>query len=52
MNWFFGEFFLEKNFKGLKVPKILLSGDHKKIDEWRKEKVIEITKKNRPDLIK
>ena len=37
-------------YEGLKVPDVLLSGDHKKVDEWRKEKSIEVTKKNRPDL--
>lgn len=41
-----------ENFRGLKVPKILLSGDHKKIAAWRKEKSLEITKKRRPDLLK
>ena len=35
-----------------KVPDILLSGDHKKVDDWRLQKSIEITKKNRPDLYK
>lgn len=35
-----------------KVPEILLGGNHKKIDEWRMRKSIEITKKNRPDLLK
>ena len=40
------------NFKGWKVPEILLSGDHKKIEEWRKKKALEKTKKNRPDLLK
>ncbi|MDI6752162.1 MAG: tRNA (guanosine(37)-N1)-methyltransferase TrmD [bacterium] len=38
-------------FEGMKVPEILLSGDHKKIKEWRKEKALEKTRKNRPDLI-
>lgn len=38
-------------FKGLKVPEVLLSGDHKKIDEWRKKESFERTKKRRPDLI-
>jgi tRNA (guanine37-N1)-methyltransferase len=33
------------------VPNVLKSGDHAKIDEWRKEKSEEITKKIRPDLI-
>jgi len=41
-----------ENFRGLKVPKILLSGNHKKIEEWRKKKSLEITKKIRPDLLK
>ncbi len=38
-------------FEGLKVPEILLSGNHKKIDEWRKEQSIRKTKKIRPDLL-
>ena len=38
-------------FRGMKVPDILLSGDHKKIADWRKEQAFERTKKNRPDLI-
>ncbi len=40
-----------ENFKGRKVPKILLSGNHKKIEEWKKKKALEITKKRRPDLL-
>lgn len=40
-----------QNFRGLKVPEVLLSGNHKKIEEWRKKKAIEITKKKRPDLL-
>jgi len=40
-----------ENFKGWRVPKILLSGDHQKIAQWRKEKAEELTKKLRPDLI-
>jgi len=39
-------------FKGMKVPEVLLSGNHQKIEEWRKAKAREITKKNRPDLLK
>lgn len=39
-------------FEGEKVPEILLSGHHEKIDEWRKQKSLEITKKKRPDLLK
>jgi tRNA (guanine37-N1)-methyltransferase len=39
-------------FKDWKVPKILLSGDHAKIEKWRDDKTKEKTKKQRPDLIK
>jgi len=39
-------------FLGRKVPEILLSGHHENIDKWRKEKSLEITKKNRPDILK
>jgi len=41
-----------KVFKGMKVPEILLSGDHKKIAEWRLKMQIELTKRKRPDLYK
>ena len=34
------------------VPEILMSGNHKKIEEWRMEKAYEITKLKRPDLLK
>lgn len=40
-----------QNFKGLEVPEVLLSGHHANIAKWRKEKSVEITRKNRPDLI-
>lgn len=39
-------------FEGLKVPEILLGGNHKAIDRWRREKSLEITAKQRPDLLK
>lgn len=38
-------------YKGKRVPDVLLSGDHKKIEEWRKDQSYLLTKKNRPDLI-
>lgn len=38
-------------FEGESVPEILLSGHHEKIEKWRKEKSLEITKKKRPDLL-
>jgi tRNA (guanine37-N1)-methyltransferase len=40
------------NFKGWKVPEVLLSGDHKKIQDWREKKALEVTKGRRPDLLK
>ena len=41
-----------ENFKGKKVPKILLSGNHAQIEKWRSEEALKITKKNKPDLFK
>ena len=40
-----------QEWRGRKVPEILTSGHHKKINEWRKEQAIALTKKNRPDLL-
>jgi tRNA (guanine37-N1)-methyltransferase len=40
------------DFRDLKVPDILLSGDPKKVDEWRNEQSLERTKERRPDLLK
>lgn len=39
-------------YDGLVVPDVLVNGDHAKIDKWRREQQIEITKGNRPDLLK
>jgi tRNA (guanine37-N1)-methyltransferase len=39
------------DFKGWKVPEVLLSGNHKEIERWRHEKALENTKKLRPELI-
>ncbi|GDX44138.1 tRNA (guanine-N(1)-)-methyltransferase [Bacteroidota bacterium] len=41
-----------EEFHGWKVPAVLLSGDHKKIEEWRNEKAIARTQERRPDLLK
>ena len=38
-------------FRGLKVPDILLSGDHRRIDEWRHEQAVKRTEERRPDLL-
>jgi tRNA (guanine37-N1)-methyltransferase len=40
------------DFKGMKVPQILLSGDHNKINEYRRKESIRTTKRKRPDLLK
>jgi len=41
-----------EEWNGMKVPEILLSGDDKKIADWRLEQSIEITKKRRPDILR
>ena len=38
-------------YRGLEVPEVLISGDHKKIDEWRREESIKRTRDRRPDLL-
>lgn len=40
-----------QEFLGLTVPEVLVSGNHAKIEAWRKHQSLEITKKNRPDLL-
>ena len=40
-----------KEYKSWQVPDVLFSGDQKKIEKWRMEKSLEITKKKRPDLL-
>lgn len=39
-------------FRGIKVPEVLLSGNHKKIEEWRYKESLGKTKLRRPDLLK
>lgn len=39
------------NFRGMKVPEVLLSGNHKKIEEWRKKQSLKRTFERRPDLL-
>lgn len=38
-------------YRGMKVPEVLISGDHAKIDAWRKEQRIKKTREKRPDLM-
>lgn len=39
-------------WQGMKVPDVLISGDHARISEWRKEKAVEKTMRLRPDIMK
>ena len=41
-----------EEFRGQKVPEILISGHHEKIKKWREQKSLEITRLKRPDLLK
>ena len=38
-------------YRGMKVPEILLNGDHAKTEGWRKRQAFDLTSRNRPDLI-
>lgn len=40
-----------ENYKGWKVPEVLMSGNHKHIDQWRAEQSLERTRLRRPDLL-
>ncbi len=40
------------DFHGMDVPQVLLSGDHKRIEAWRKEEALKRTRARRPDLLK
>ncbi|MDR2877983.1 MAG: tRNA (guanosine(37)-N1)-methyltransferase TrmD [Chromatiales bacterium] len=40
-----------REIDGLQVPEILLSGDHRKIEEWRREQALDRTRRKRPDLL-
>lgn len=39
------------DFEGMRVPEVLLSGNHKEIENWRKERAVEKTRERRPDLL-
>jgi tRNA (guanine37-N1)-methyltransferase len=41
-----------EEFRGWRVPDVLLSGDHRKIEEWRHDQAVDRTRKRRPDLLK
>jgi len=40
------------DFRGMKVPDVLLNGNHKQIEDWKLEQALEKTKKLRPDMLK
>jgi tRNA (guanine37-N1)-methyltransferase len=40
------------DFRGMKVPEVLLSGNHAEIERWRREAALEKTRRKRPDLLK
>ena len=40
-----------EEFRGIRVPEVLVSGHHENIKKWRNEKSLEITKQKRPDLL-
>ena len=39
------------DFRGMKVPEVLLDGNHEEIKRWRRRSALEKTKRNRPDLL-
>jgi tRNA (guanine37-N1)-methyltransferase len=41
-----------QNFEGEDIPAVLTSGDHGKVDKWRREQSLALTRKRRPDLLK
>lgn len=47
----FPQYTRPRNFRGMKVPGVLFSGDHKKIEEWREKKSLKKTRLKRPDLL-
>jgi tRNA (guanine37-N1)-methyltransferase len=39
------------DYRGWEVPEVLLSGDHGKVEQWRRQRRIERTRERRPDLL-
>jgi tRNA (guanine37-N1)-methyltransferase len=39
------------DFRGMRVPEVLLSGDHAEVERWRRDAALEKTRRNRPDLL-
>jgi tRNA (guanine37-N1)-methyltransferase len=38
-------------YRGMKVPEVLLSGDHRRIERWRRREALRATRERRPDLL-
>ncbi len=47
----FPQYTRPREYKNMKVPEVLLNGNHAKIDEWRRKKQLEKTRKVRPDIL-
>jgi tRNA (guanine37-N1)-methyltransferase len=47
----FPQYTRPRNFRGMEVPEVLFSGDHSKIESWRRKKSLEKTWLQRPDLL-
>jgi len=47
----FPQYTRPREYKGMKVPEVLLNGNHKEIDKWRKEQSLKKTKLVRPELL-
>jgi tRNA (guanine37-N1)-methyltransferase len=45
------QFTRPEEYHGMRVPDVLLSGDHARIRSWRQEAALELTKRQRPDLL-
>ncbi len=41
-----------QEFRGMRVPEVLLSGDHAEVERWRRAAALDKTRRNRPDLLK
>ena len=41
-----------QSFEGREIPAVLISGDHAKVEQWRREQALTLTKARRPDLLK
>ena len=50
--FYYPQYTRSREYKGMKVPEVLLNGNHAEIEKWRKEKQLEKTNAVRPDLMK